>query len=66
MLVFEYIYRLGGEIYARSQMSMFSWGTWNDGNGLLSRTQGIKGANLEGAGTWETNLNHCYNHPICE
>lgn len=26
----------------------------------------LQGANLEGAGTWETNLNHCYNHPICE
>lgn len=25
----------------------------------------LEGANLEGAGTWETNLNQCYNHPIC-
>jgi len=26
----------------------------------------LKGANLGGAGTWQTNLNHCYNHPICQ
>ena len=26
----------------------------------------LQGANLEGAGTRTTNLNHCYNHPICD
>ena len=26
----------------------------------------LKGANFENAGTWATNLNHCYNHKICE
>ena len=26
----------------------------------------LKGANLEGSGTWNTNLNHCYNHPLCD
>jgi len=26
----------------------------------------LEGANMEGAGTWGTNLNHCYNHPICD
>jgi len=26
----------------------------------------LKDANLDGAGTWSTNLNDCYNHPICE
>lgn len=31
---------------------------------ILSFTN-LQGANLEGAGTWETNLNHCMNHPIC-
>ena len=31
---------------------------------ILSFTN-LEGANLEGAGTWETNLNGCYNHPIC-
>ena len=25
----------------------------------------LDGANLDGAGTWATNFNHCYNHPIC-
>ena len=31
---------------------------------ILSFTN-LQGTNLEGAGTWETNLNHCINHPIC-
>ena len=26
----------------------------------------LEGANLDNAGTWGTNLNHCYNHEICE
>ena len=25
----------------------------------------LDGANLDGSGTWATNFNHCYNHPIC-
>jgi len=25
----------------------------------------LEGVNLENAGTWNTNLNHCYNHEIC-
>lgn len=26
----------------------------------------LDGANIDDAGTWGTNLNHCYNHPICK
>ncbi len=26
----------------------------------------LQGANLVGSGTWKTNLNHCFNHPICD
>ena len=26
----------------------------------------LQGANFENSGTWATNLNHCYNHEICE
>ncbi len=31
---------------------------------ILASTD-LRGANLEGAGTWATNLNSCMNHPIC-
>ena len=26
----------------------------------------LKNTNIDGAGTWGTNLNHCFNHKICE
>jgi hypothetical protein len=32
---------------------------------ILANTN-LKGANFENSGTWATNLNHCYNHKICE
>ena len=32
---------------------------------ILAKTD-LKDANLDGAGTWATNLNDCHNHPICE
>ena len=34
-------------------------------NAILSFVD-LKNANIEGAGTWRTNLNHCFNHEICE
>ena len=32
---------------------------------ILANTN-LQGANFENSGTWATNLNHCYNHKICE
>jgi len=32
---------------------------------ILASTN-LENANLDNAGTWSTNLNHCYNHPICD
>ena len=32
---------------------------------ILASTN-LEGANLDNSGTWGTNLNDCYNHPICE
>ncbi len=32
---------------------------------ILASTN-LEGANLDNSGTWATNLNDCYNHPICE